>query len=160
MSSSDFEPTDSANAIEFCKTLRMSADLGGTTSCVAIYQAPQSAYDVFDKVVVLYEGYQIYFGRTSDAKSYFEDMGFVCPGRQTDGDFLTSMTSRDERIVRPGWESRVPKTASEFAQVWKASRERQLLLAQIDTYKTTFTMGGEHLERFKESRQVQQSKRQ
>lgn len=37
---------DSANAIEFCKTLRNSADLVGTTACVAIYQAPQSAYDV------------------------------------------------------------------------------------------------------------------
>jgi ABC-type multidrug transport system ATPase subunit len=37
---------DSANAIEFCKTLRMSTDLVGTTAVVAIYQAPQSAYDV------------------------------------------------------------------------------------------------------------------
>jgi ABC-type multidrug transport system ATPase subunit len=37
---------DSANAIEFCKTLRMSTDLLGSTAVVAIYQAPQSAYDV------------------------------------------------------------------------------------------------------------------
>lgn len=37
---------DSANAIEFCKTLRMSTDLLGATACVAIYQSPQSAYDV------------------------------------------------------------------------------------------------------------------
>ena len=37
---------DSANAIEFCKTLRSSTDLVGSTACVAIYQAPQSAYDV------------------------------------------------------------------------------------------------------------------
>jgi len=37
---------DSANAIEFCKTLRQSTDLVGSTAVVAIYQAPQSAYDV------------------------------------------------------------------------------------------------------------------
>lgn len=37
---------DSANAIEFCKTLRTSADITGTTSAVSIYQAPQSAFDV------------------------------------------------------------------------------------------------------------------
>jgi ABC-type multidrug transport system ATPase subunit len=37
---------DSANAIEFCKTLRMSTDILGSTAVVAIYQAPQSAYDV------------------------------------------------------------------------------------------------------------------
>jgi len=37
---------DSANAIEFCKTLRTQAEVFGTTSCVALYQAPQQAYDV------------------------------------------------------------------------------------------------------------------
>lgn len=37
---------DSANAIEFCRTLRTQADVMGCTSCVAIYQAPQAAYDV------------------------------------------------------------------------------------------------------------------
>lgn len=33
---------------------------------------------LFDKVLVLYEGRQIYFGRTGDAKQYFEDLGFEC----------------------------------------------------------------------------------
>lgn len=37
---------DSANALEFCKTLRLTANYVGTTACVAIYQASQSAYDV------------------------------------------------------------------------------------------------------------------
>lgn len=37
---------DSANALEFCKNLRLMSDYAGTTACVAIYQASQSAYDV------------------------------------------------------------------------------------------------------------------
>lgn len=37
---------DSANAVEFCRTLRTQCDVFGSTSCVAIYQAPQSAYEV------------------------------------------------------------------------------------------------------------------
>ena len=37
---------DSANAVEFCRTLRTQADVLGCTSFVAIYQAPQAAYDV------------------------------------------------------------------------------------------------------------------
>jgi ATP-binding cassette subfamily G (WHITE) protein 2 (PDR) len=37
---------DSANAIEFCRALRTQADIMGITSCVALYQAPQTAYDV------------------------------------------------------------------------------------------------------------------
>lgn len=39
---------DSANAVEFCKTLRMQSDVFGIASCVAIYQAPQAAYEVRD----------------------------------------------------------------------------------------------------------------
>ncbi|KAM0592694.1 hypothetical protein ACHAPW_007973 [Verticillium nonalfalfae] len=37
---------DSANALEFCKTLRTQADILGSTACVAIYQASQDAYEV------------------------------------------------------------------------------------------------------------------
>jgi ATP-binding cassette subfamily G (WHITE) protein 2 (PDR) len=103
---------DSANAIEFCKTLRQSTDLMGASACVAIYQAPQAAYDLFDKVTLLYDGHQIYFGSARNAKKYFEHLGFVCPNQQTDGDFLTSMTSPEETVVRQGWEGKVPRTTS------------------------------------------------
>lgn len=37
---------DSATALEFVKTLRISTSLGGSTAVVAIYQASQSIYDV------------------------------------------------------------------------------------------------------------------
>lgn len=151
---------DSANAIEFCKTLRMQTDLMGCTACVAIYQAPQAAYDIFDKVAVLYEGYQIFFGRCDEAKQYFVDMGFDCPDRQTTADFLTSMTSAQERVVRKGWENRVPRTPEEFAARWKESQARAQLIKDIDEYDKKYTIGGEYLEKFKQSRQAQQAKRQ
>ncbi|KAF2656342.1 putative multidrug resistance ABC transporter [Lophiostoma macrostomum CBS 122681] len=151
---------DSANAIEFCKTLRMQTDINGATACVAIYQAPQAAYDVFDKALVLYEGRQIFFGRTTDAKRFFVEMGFVCPDRQTDADFLTSMTSPLERIVKPGFEGRVPRTPDEFAQRWKDSPERAQLMLDIQAYEQKFPVGGEQLQKFKESRRKQQAKQQ
>lgn len=151
---------DSANAIEFCKTLRMESEINGTTACVAIYQAPQSAYDLFDKALVLYEGRQIYFGRTTEAKSYFVNMGFHCPDRQTDADFLTSMTSPLERIVRQGFEDRVPRTPDEFAQRWLESPDRAALLRDIEAYEQKYPIGGEASERFKESRQLQKAKGQ
>lgn len=37
---------DSANAINFCKNLRLQADLMGVAAAVSIYQAPQTAYEV------------------------------------------------------------------------------------------------------------------
>ncbi|KAL2857306.1 putative multidrug resistance ABC transporter [Aspergillus pseudoustus] len=150
---------DSANAIEFCKTLRMQADINHTTACVSLYQAPQAAYDNFDKVLVLYKGRQIYFGPTSSAKQYFLDMGFMCPDRQTDADFLTSMTSPKERIVRQGFEGQVPKTPDEFAARWKSSSQRALLLDSIRSYNERFADGAE-LAKFKQSRRAQQAKLQ
>lgn len=151
---------DSANAIEFCKTLRMQADINGTTACVSLYQAPQAAYDYFDKVLVLYEGREIYFGPTSMAKHYFLQMGFVCPDRQTDADFLTSMTSHLERVVQPGYKDRVPRTPDEFAARWKASPQRAQLMQHIKSYNAKFALDGEYLDKFKQSRRAQQAKAQ
>lgn len=150
---------DSANAIEFCKNLRMGAEFMGTTSVVAIYQAPQSAYDLFDKVVVLYEGEQIYFGRIGEAKQYFLDMGFVCPDQQTTPDFLTSLTSASERQPKAGWESRVPKTPAEFAAAWKQSEQYKALLGEIASFEAAHPFDGEAYDKFMSSRRMQQAKR-
>ena len=149
---------DSANAVEFCKTLRMQADINGATACVSLYQAPQAAYEYFDKVLVLYKGRQIYFGPIKEAKQYFLDMDFICPDRQTDADFLTSMTSSIERIVRPGCVA--PRTPDEFAARWKASPQRQDLVNTIENYNAKFVPEGEHLEQFKNSRRAHQARLQ
>ncbi|KAJ5399552.1 hypothetical protein N7465_010041 [Penicillium sp. CMV-2018d] len=151
---------DSANALEFCKNLRLMSDYAGTTACVAIYQASQSAYDMFDKVVVLYEGQQIYFGPTGEARDFFTNMGFDCPGRQTTADFLTSLTSPTERRVKPGYEERVPRTPQEFAQRWQNSPECARLLQEIDTFDKEYPIGGQALSTFSEARRQMQSKQQ
>ncbi|KAJ4260012.1 Multidrug resistance protein [Fusarium falciforme] len=151
---------DSANALEFCRTLRTQADVIGCTSAVAIYQASQDAYDVFDKVLVLYQGRQIFFGKTTEAKAYFEGLGFVCPEQQTTADFLTSMTSHQERVIRPGWEGKAPRSPDEFAQAWKKSTHRRRLLAEMDDYLEQHPFGGEHYEKFVMSRKMDQSKAQ
>ncbi|KAK4118926.1 hypothetical protein N657DRAFT_684870 [Parathielavia appendiculata] len=151
---------DSANAIEFCKTLRLQTELFGSTACVSIYQAPQSAYDLFDKALVLYEGRQIFFGRASDAKQYFINLGFECPSRQTTPDFLTSMTSPHERIVRPGFEAKAPRTPDEFAAAWKNSAEYKALLAEIEVYKQSHPINGPDAEAFRASKRAQQAKSQ
>lgn len=122
---------DAATALEFVRTLRLSANLTGSTHAVAAYQASQSMYDVFDKVVVLYEGREIYFGPTNLAKEYFEDLGWLCPSRQTVPDFLTSVTNRNERNPRPGCEKSVPRTAAEFEHRWRESALYKTLQEEI-----------------------------
>jgi len=124
---------DAATALEFIRALRTSADVLDTTAFVAIYQCSQDAYDLFDKVSVLYEGYQIYFGRADEAREYFLKMGYDCPARQTTADYLTSITSPRERVAKPGYENKVPKTPKEFEQYWKNSPEYASLRQEIDS---------------------------
>ncbi|KAI9148217.1 ABC-2 type transporter [Paramyrothecium foliicola] len=151
---------DSANALEFCRTLRTQADTMGCTSAVAIYQASQDAYDVFDKVIVLYDGRQIFFGRADEAKAYFENLGFVCAEQQTTADFLTSMTSPSERVIRSGWEGKTPRTAEEFAKAWKSSQNRARLLEELDDYVERHPFNGEHYQKFLQARKADQAKSQ
>ncbi|KAH8880464.1 hypothetical protein GQ53DRAFT_669719 [Thozetella sp. PMI_491] len=151
---------DSANAIEFCRALRLETELFNSTACVSIYQSPQSAYDVFDKATVLYEGRQIFFGHANKAKQYFIDLGFECPARQTTPDFLTSMTSPSERIVRPGFEARVPRTPDDFAAAWRSSAEFAALQAEIEQYKIDHPINGPDTEAFRASKHAQQARGQ
>ncbi|KEQ91070.1 hypothetical protein AUEXF2481DRAFT_70340 [Aureobasidium subglaciale EXF-2481] len=126
---------DSATALDFIQALRMSADIVGTAHAVAVYQASQAIFDTFDKVTVLYEGRQIYFGAARAAKAYFEEMGWLCPSRQTTGDFLTSITNYKERIPRQGFEDLVPRTPEDFEKYWRSSHNRTALIKKIEEHE-------------------------
>ncbi|KAL0567295.1 Multidrug resistance protein [Marasmius crinis-equi] len=151
---------DSATALEFVKTLRLSTKYAGSTAIVAIYQASQDIYDVFDKVTILYEGRQIYFGHARAAKDFFVNLGFECPPRQTTADFLTSLTNPAERKARPGFESRVPRTPDEFVRAWQESDDHKALLQEIDEFNRAYPVGGERVEQFRITRSEMQAKGQ
>ncbi|CAI7084678.1 ASB_collapsed_G0013100.mRNA.1.CDS.1 [Saccharomyces cerevisiae] len=127
---------DSATALEFIRALKTQADIGKTAATVAIYQCSQDAYDLFDKVCVLDDGYQLYFGPAKDAKKYFQDMGYYCPPRQTTADFLTSITSPTERIISKEFiekGTRVPQTPKDMAEYWLQSENYKNLIKDIDS---------------------------
>ncbi|PWY72123.1 hypothetical protein BO94DRAFT_476102 [Aspergillus sclerotioniger CBS 115572] len=149
---------DSSTALEFVRKLRLSTEYTGSTAIVAIYQASQAIYDIFDRAIVLYEGRQIYFGQADDARRFFIEMGFECADRQTTADFLTSLTSPTERKARKGYEHVVPRTPDEFAARWRESAERKQLLANIEAFQTEFPLGGDKLEEFNRSRAAEKAK--
>jgi ATP-binding cassette, subfamily G (WHITE), member 2, PDR len=84
---------DATSALDFVKWLRITSSYIGMIHAVAMYQASESIFDLFDKVMVLYEGEEVYFGPRDAAKSYFQRMGWHCPIRQTTPDFLISVTN-------------------------------------------------------------------
>ncbi|KAL3438203.1 ABC-2 type transporter-domain-containing protein [Aspergillus tetrazonus] len=112
---------DSKTAAEFAGMIRREADENGKTMVCTTYQAGNDIYDKFDKVLVLAEGLVTYYGPRSQARSYFEDLGFVFPKGANVADFLTSVTVLTERIVAPGMEEKVPNTPQEFEARYRAS---------------------------------------
>ena len=91
------------------QSLRVASDFGGSAAAVAIYQASQSIYEIFDKATVLYEGRQIYFGPAENAKDFFERQGWTCP----------------QRYVTLGY--KVHRGGGSAPRVTKASRTKTLL---------------------------------
>ncbi|KAK1004547.1 hypothetical protein LTR54_007546 [Friedmanniomyces endolithicus] len=132
---------DSATALTFTRSLRQNANITGSAHAVAIYQASQAIYDLFDRAIVLYEGREIYFGPGNRAKAYFEEMGWFCPVRQTTGDFLTSVTNPAERQTREGFENRVPRTPDEFEAYWQRSKLAATLQKEIQAYELEYPHG-------------------
>ncbi|OLL26317.1 Brefeldin A resistance protein [Neolecta irregularis DAH-3] len=132
---------DSSTALEFVQAIRLSTNLHKTTAIFALYQVGEQIYDLFDKVTVIYDGHQIYFGRATEAKEYFEDMGFVCLPRQTTSDFFTSITDPNSRIVKKGLESYIPHTPEDFVKRWHVSLLYKLLKRDMQMYDNEYPVG-------------------
>lgn len=149
---------DAASALKFVKSLRLSADMGMSCHAIAAYQASQSMYDLFDKVVVLYEGQEIFYGPRERAVSYFQDMGWTRPERQVSGDFLTAITNPGERTALPGMEEKVPRTSKEFAEYWKKSPEYNTLRKQIMEFEQQHPPNGNDAQRLRSTHEANQAR--
>ena len=112
---------DASTALEYVQSLRSLTNMAHISTSVALYQAGESLYDLFDKVVLIDEGKCLYYGPTEDAAAYFENLGFQRPARWTTADFLTSGTDEHEREIMPGYEDRIPRFAEQFEEAYHAS---------------------------------------
>ena len=126
---------DSSTALEFVESMRVSTNLLRSCAVVAIYQAGEKIYESFDRVTILYDGQQVFFGPVEKARAYFEHMGFMPQSRQTTADFLTAVTDPKGRFPRQGMENKVPRTAEEFAMHWKKSPAYLECVAEVENYE-------------------------
>lgn len=99
----------------------MSTDITQSTTVASIYQAGEGLVRLFDKILLIYDGKQVYFGPMDKAYDYFYEMGYQPFLRQTTADFLVSVTDPHGRAVREGYENRVPRTADEMVAYWRSS---------------------------------------
>lgn len=126
---------DASTALEYVQSLRSLTNMAHISTSVALYQAGESLYDLFDKVILIDEGKCLYYGRAVDAARYFESLGFVRPQRWTTADFLTSVSDPHERQIREGYEDRVPRSAAQFEAAYKNNPMHQDNLRDIESFE-------------------------
>lgn len=126
---------DASTALEYVQSLRALTNMAQISTAVALYQAGESLYDLFDKVLLIHEGRCCYFGPTDKAAQYFKNLGFVQPERWTTSDFLTSVTDDHERQIKEGWEDRIPRTGAQFGHAFADSEQARNNLAEIEEFE-------------------------
>ena len=89
---------DASTALDYAKSLRIMTNIYKTTTFVSLYQASENIYGQFDKVMVIDEGRQVFFGPAKEARAYFEGLGFKEKPRQTTPDYLTGCKSIDSSV--------------------------------------------------------------
>ncbi|KAJ7150350.1 ABC-2 type transporter-domain-containing protein [Mycena filopes] len=133
---------DASTALDFVKCLRIMTDVLGQTTFVTLYQAGEGIYNLFDKVMVLSEGRQVFFGPPTEARGYFEALGYQSLPRQSTADYLTGCTDPNERQFAAGRSARdTPSTpealesafrTSRFSREMDDSREKYTLLMETE----------------------------
>jgi hypothetical protein len=107
-----------------------------TTCFVSLYQAGEGVYEQFDKVLIIDDGREVYFGPRAEARQYFVSLGYADLPRQTTADYLTGCTDPNERRFQPGRDaSNVPSTSEALEAAFKKSHHYSNMLAERKSYK-------------------------
>ena len=111
---------DSSTAYEFAQALRNATDIGRVTTIASIYQAGESLAQIFDKVIVLNQGYPVYFGPLNSAADHFKSIGYLPQDRQTTADFLVACTDPRGCRLNPDFKN-VPIAPEDQARAFAES---------------------------------------
>ncbi|KAL9046562.1 MAG: hypothetical protein Q9214_000633, partial [Letrouitia sp. 1 TL-2023] len=140
---------DASTALDYAKSLRIMTNIYKMTTFVSLYQASENIYSQFDKVMVIDEGRQVYFGPTSEARAYFEGLGFQEKPRQTTPDYLTGCTDPFERQYKQGRdESNAPSSPDSLVQAFNKSAATVQLNDEMAAYQKVIDNQKEIFENF------------
>jgi ATP-binding cassette subfamily G (WHITE) protein 2 (SNQ2) len=127
---------DASTALDYAKSLRIMTDIFKLTTFVSLYQAGEGIYDQFDKVLLIDEGRQVYFGPAKEARDYMLSLGFRNLPRQTTADYLTGCTDPNERAFAEGRsEADVPSTPDQLAEAYRRSKYWTQMVSERQTMR-------------------------
>ncbi|EXJ60821.1 hypothetical protein A1O7_04974 [Cladophialophora yegresii CBS 114405] len=127
---------DASTASDYAKSLRIMTNIYKTTTFVSLYQASETIYSQFDKVMVIDQGRQVFFGPAKEARAYFEGLGFLEKPRQTTPDYLTGCTDEFEREYKPGRSPQnAPSSPDSLVEAFNTSAYAEKLATEMEEYR-------------------------
>ncbi|CAI5487608.1 unnamed protein product [Closterium sp. Naga37s-1] len=84
---------DSSTTYLITRCLRHISHLHRATTLVALLQPAPETYELFDDVLLLAEGHVVFHGARTDVLPFFNSLGFQCPPRKAEADFLQEVLS-------------------------------------------------------------------
>ncbi|KAJ0412034.1 hypothetical protein ATCC90586_004580 [Pythium insidiosum] len=115
---------DSAATFDILKAERRLARAQRKTMVIALLQPPPEVFELFDDVLILNQGMVVYYGPITQARSYFEALGFICPPHRDFASFLVDLgTNQQHQYEVPNGERSTPppRSAREFAAAFSKS---------------------------------------
>lgn len=129
---------DASTALDYAKSLRVMTNIYKTTTFVSLYQASENIYNQFDKVMVIDQGHQVFFGPIGEARAYFEGLGFKEKPRQTTPDYLTGCTDPFEREYKDGRNvENAPSSPDDFVKAFEESKFNRALVDEMAEYRAS-----------------------
>ncbi|KAI4289812.1 MAG: hypothetical protein L6R35_000919 [Caloplaca aegaea] len=145
---------DASTALDYAKSLRVLTNVYHMTTFVSLYQASETIYSQFDKVMVIDEGREVYFGPAKEARAYFESIGFKEKPRQTTPDYLTGCTDPFEREYKEGRSAAdAPSTPDALYKAFNESALGVQLNDEMAAYRKTLATEREIFNQFEAANQ-------
>ena len=127
---------DASTALDFTRALRSITNEFEVSTIVTLYQAGNDIFDLFDKVLVLDEGKQVFYGPRAEARPFMEKLGFICADGANISDYLTGVTVPSERKIRSECEHSYPRTNLELREAYQRSTIKSQMDQQLNYHQT------------------------
>jgi ABC-type multidrug transport system ATPase subunit len=88
---------DSSTTYQIVNMLRQYIHILKGTAVISLLQPPPETYELFDDIILLSDGQIVYQGPRENVVEFFESMGFKCPERKGEADFLQEVTSKKDQ---------------------------------------------------------------
>lgn len=111
-------------------------DVLGLSTVVTLYQAGNGIYNLFDKVLLLDGGREVFYGPREEARPFMERLGFVCREGANVADFLTGVTVPTERKIKRGHERTFPRHAAALRDEYEKTDMHTQMISEYH-YPTT-----------------------